>query len=324
MPIIIALAIAAAGFVGIVVLVLGSMGFKLVITYINAKAANANCPFPRLVGMRLRKLDPGYLVENMIGLRNAGVDATYEECESHVMSGGCLEDAVDAMISAHKAGLDVTFRRICAIDLTGRDIVRAIQSCVNPITIDIPHRGSKQKYIMGVAKDGIQLGVNVKVTAKADINRLVGGASEKTIAARVGEGIVSTIGSADNHKNILQTPDLISEKILSRGLDANTAFSIISVDVGDIEVVNNIGAKLAQDQADADQLVAQARAEGRRAIAKAVSRENLAKVRDMVALETLNRAEIPKDMARSYQVGNIFRSPNPVHSVIRRKLWESS
>ena len=146
--VIIIIAIAAAGFLGITGLVLGAMGFKLIMTYVNAKAANAMCPFPRLIGMRLRKLDPSYLVENMIGLRNAGIDASYEECESHVMSGGCLEDAVDAMISAHKSGLDIDFRRICAIDLAGRDVVRAIQSCVNPITIDISARVAE--YLAGV------------------------------------------------------------------------------------------------------------------------------------------------------------------------------
>ncbi len=288
--------------------------------YLRTRAAGINCSIPRMVFMRLRRIDPQMIVALMIRLRRGGVEASFDELEGHVLAGGKLRDVVEAMVSAYKAGLNVDFRKICAIDLAGRDVVRAVDACVNPIVIKVPPGG--KKYINGVSKDGIQLGVNVKVTARADINKLIGGANEETIIARVGEGIVSTIGGASKHSEILQDPDRISNMILRKGLDAQTAWEIVSVDVGDIEVLNNIGAKLTEAQADADQLIAQAKAEARRAMAVAASRENVAKIREMSALETLNRAEVPTDMAKAYQRGSIFRSPAPVYSVISSKLWQ--
>ncbi len=288
--------------------------------YIRAKASGLQCTILRMIGMKLRRLDPKFVIDQMIILSKAGVDTTFDEIEAHLLAGGNLGGVVEAMVSAYKADLNVTFKRLCAIDLAGRNVVRAVNACVSPIVISVPPRG--QKYITGVARDGIQLGVNVKVTVRADIDKLVGGANEQTIIARVGEGIVSTIGGVDFHKQILETPDLISENVLARGLDTGTSFEIVSVDVGDIEVLQNIGAKLQEDQADADQMIAQAKAEARRALAVAAIQENHAKIREMTALETLNKSEVPRDMAAALRRGDIWLSPNPAYSVIDRKLWD--
>ncbi len=289
--------------------------------WVHAQAAGVHCPITRMIGMKFRQLDPKYIIELMIILRKAGVAADFEEFESHLLAGGDLEAVVEAMVSASKAGLDVTFRQICAIDLTGRDVLRAVTSCVNPIVIAVPSRGQK-KFITAVAKDGIQLGVNVRVTVRADIHKLVGGAGEETVIARVGEGIVATVGRANDHREILAAPEKLSEMVLAKGLGARTAFEIVSVDVGDIDVLQNIGAQLQQTQADADQKIAQAKAEGRRALAVAATAEHKATVREMTALETANKAEIPKDMAGAYRRGGIWRSPRPVYGVNRRKLWD--
>lgn len=307
----------------LMVLGIGIYSLTFIPIYVRATSSGVKCSILRMYGMKLRGVDVAGTVELMISLRKTGVDASFDQFESHILAGGSLADVVEAMRSAYKAGLKVDFQTICAIDLAGRDVVRAVEACVHPIVINIPPRRTGKKYITGVAQDGIQLGVNVKVTARADIHKLVGGANEETIIARVGEGIVSAIGSAQQHKEILQNPDRISEVILGKGLDSQTAFEIVSVDVGDVEVLENIGAKLTEAQASADQLIAQARAEARRSMAIAASRENLARIREMTALETLNRAEIPEDMARAYQRGNVFRSPKPVYGVISRKLWEA-
>ncbi len=275
----------------------------------------------RLIGLRLRRLDPEMITDSLITLRKNGLQVSFDELESHILAGGNLRSVVEAAVRAHKGNLNITFRQICAIDLAGRNVLRAIQACIEPVIIQIPS-DPNQKYIIGVAKNGIQLGINVKVTARANVERLIGGASEATIEARVGQGIVTAIGMAEQHTEILENPNRICEVILNRGLDANTAFEIVSVDVGDIEVFENIGAKLAEAQASADRLIAQAKAEARRAMAAASQQENRARVREMKALETLSQAEVPLELAKAYQNGKIALSHRPAYSVMQRVPWQ--
>jgi uncharacterized protein YqfA (UPF0365 family) len=309
---------ATAALIGIVfvlaVFIAGFVVISYIPMYIQARSSGVPVSIPHMIAMRLRRLEPRSMVEHLITLHKAGVEIPLNDLESHVLAGGNLPGVVSAAISAQKAGLGVGFRRICAIDLAGRYVVDAVNACVKPKVLV----GDR---ISGVAKDGIRLGARVRVTVRPNLERLVGGANEETIMARVGEGTVSAIGSSDSHKEILESPEIICRYILDRGLDSGTAFEIVSVDVSDIDILDNIGARLREEQADADTKIGQARAESRRAFGAAQELEMRARVTEMRALETQAKAKVPLEMATAYSRGHIYRSPRPVKPVTQRYLW---
>jgi len=251
-----------------------------------------------LIGMRLRRVSPGQVVNPRIAAVKAGLDLKTNTLESHYLAGGNVERVVTALISADKAGIVLDFSQAAAIDLAGRDVLDAVQTSVNPRVITTPK-------ITAVAKDGIQLLVVTRITVRSNIDRLVGGATEETVIARVGEGIVSTIGSSENYAEVLENPDKISNNVLARGLDRGTEFNILSIDIADVDVGTNIGAKLMTEQAEADKQVAQARAESRRALAVAAEQEMRAKVEEMRAHLVEAEAQIPKAMATALREGNL-------------------
>ncbi|MCC5934398.1 MAG: flotillin-like protein FloA [Candidatus Cyclonatronum sp.] len=254
--------------------------------------------FSDLVAMRLRKVPPAPIVKAAITAHKADLPLSVSKLEAHFLAGGNVNKVIQALISADKANLGLTFERAAAIDLAGRDVFEAVQISVNPKVIQTP-------IITAVAKDGIQVKVNARVTVRANLDRLVGGATEETILARVGEGIVTTVGSADDHKKVLENPDQISRVVLDRGLDSGTAFEILSIDIADVDVGNNIGAALQIDQAEADLKVARARAEERRAMAVAAEQENKAKIQEMQARVVEAEAEVPKAIAEAFRSGNL-------------------
>jgi uncharacterized protein YqfA (UPF0365 family) len=251
-----------------------------------------------LIGMRLRRVPPRIILGSQISATKAGLDIATSFLEAHFLSGGHVENVVNALIVADKAGISLTPERAAAIDLAGRDVLEAVQVSVNPKVISTP-------MVTAVAKDGIQVKATSRVTVRANIERLVGGAGEETIMARVGEGIVTTIGSAESHKAVLENPDMISKTVLSKGLDAGTAYEILSIDIADVDVGDNIGAKLQTDQAEADKIIAQARAEERRAMAVAQEQEMTARVQEMRALVVEAEAEVPRAMAEAFRSGNL-------------------
>lgn len=251
-----------------------------------------------LVGMRFRKVPPGIIVNSLITATKAGVPLTTSDLETHYLAGGNVQNVIRALISADKANIGLDFKQATAIDLAGRDVMEAVQISVNPKVITTPR-------VAAVAADGIQLIAVARVTVRANIQQLVGGAGEDTILARVGEGIVTSIGSADTHKAVLENPDKISKLVLERGLDAGTAFEILSIDIADIDIGKNIGAELQTDQAGADLKVAEAKAEERRAMAVAVEQEMKAKAEEARAQVILAEAEIPKAMAEAFRSGNM-------------------
>jgi uncharacterized protein YqfA (UPF0365 family) len=251
-----------------------------------------------LVGMRIRRVPPKLVVEAQISAIKAGLDVTSNDLETHFLAGGNVFQVVAALISADKAGIRLPFKTATAIDLAGRDVLEAVQMSVKPKVITTPK-------ITAVAKDGIQLTAISRVTVRAKIERLVGGAGEETIIARVGEGIVTTIGSSVSHKAVLENPDLISKTVLEKGLDHGTAFEILSIDIADVDVGNNIGAKLQTDQAQADKKIAQAKAESRRAMAVAAEQEMKAKAQEMRAKLIEAEAQVPKAMAQALKEGNL-------------------
>jgi uncharacterized protein YqfA (UPF0365 family) len=251
-----------------------------------------------LVGMRLRKVNPGAIVRPQIAATKAGLSLSIGELEAHYLAGGDVERVVRALISADKANIELPFQQAAAIDLAGRDVFEAVQVSVNPKVINTPR-------VAAMAKDGIQMIALARVTVRANINRLVGGAGEETILARVGEGIVSTIGSAASHKAVLENPDAISKTVLAKGLDSGTAFEILSIDIADVDVGTNIGAELQADQAEADKRVAQARAEERRAMAVATEQEMKAKVQDMRSRLVEAEAQVPMAIADAFRKGNL-------------------
>jgi uncharacterized protein YqfA (UPF0365 family) len=251
-----------------------------------------------LVFMRIRKVPPSIIVNSMITATKAGLKITTADLETHYLAGGHVPSVIKALISADKANINLTFKQATAIDLAGRDVFEAVQFSVNPKVINTPS-------VAAVAADGIQLIAKARVTVRANIAQLVGGAGEETILARVGEGIVTSIGSAANHKDVLANPDKISKLVLERGLDAGTAFEILSIDIADVDVGTNIGAKLQIDQANADLKVAEAKAEERRAMAVAVEQEMRAKSQEARAKVIEAEAEIPKAMAEAFRTGNL-------------------
>ena len=254
--------------------------------------------FSDLVGMRLRKVPPARIVRPKISATKAGLEVALDRMEAHYLAGGNVDAVILALISADKANIDLTFERATAIDLAGRDVLDAVKVSVNPKVINTP-------LIAAIAKDGIQVKATCRVTVRANIDRLVGGAGEETIIARVGEGIVTTVGSSETHKQVLENPDGISKTVLGKGLDSNTAFEILSIDIADVDVGENIGAKLQTEQADADLKIAQAKAEERRAMAQAREQEMNALVEEMSARVKEAEAEVPRAMAEAFRSGNL-------------------
>jgi len=266
--------------------------------WISAVAANVRIRIVTLIGMKLRRVTPVRIVIPQIKAVKAGLDLSINKLEAHFLAGGNVDRVVNALIAAQRANINLEFERAAAIDLAGRDVLEAVQMSVNPKVIETP-------AISAIAKNGIELIAKAKITVRANIDRLIGGAGELTVIARVGEGIVTTIGSAKSHEEVLENPDQISKTVLNKGLEAGTAFEILSIDIADIDVGRNIGAQLQTDQAEADKRIAQAKAEERRAMAVAVEQEMRAQVREMRAKVVEAEAEVPKAMASALREGKL-------------------
>ena len=266
--------------------------------WISALAANVHVGLFNLVGMRLRRVPPNKIVLPLIKANKAGMKMDTSQLEAHYLAGGNVDRVVDALIAAERAGIELNFSRAAAIDLAGRDVKEAVMVSVTPKVIETP-------VIAAMAKNGIQVKATARVTVRANIDRLVGGAGEETIIARVGEGIVSTVGSSDSHNDVLENPDSISKTVLKKGLDSGTAFEILSIDIADVDVGRNIGAELQIDQAEADKNIAQAKAEERRAVAVAYEQEMRAKVQEMKAKVVEAEAQVPLAMAEALRNGNL-------------------
>ena len=266
--------------------------------WISAISAGVSISIFNLVGMRLRRVPPDKIVLPLIKANKAGLNVNSDQLEAHYLAGGNVDRVIDALIAAHRAAINLTFERACAIDLAGRDVLEAVQMSVNPKVIETPVVGA-------VAKNGIELRVKARVTVRANIERLVGGAGEATVIARVGEGIVSTVGSSEMHTDVLESPEHISKTVLDKGLDEGTAFEILSIDIADVDVGRNIGAALMTDQAEADKRIAQAKAEQRRAMAVAKEQEMKAYTQEMKAKVVEAEAKVPEAMADALRQGNL-------------------
>lgn len=273
--------------------------------WLRAWLSQASVGWLQLVGMSLRKVNPAIIVDSRIMAVKAGLNISTNELETHYLAGGNVVRVVQALIAANKANIELTFQQATAIDLAGRDVLEAVQTSVRPKVIDCPDPTKGASVVAAVAMDGIQLKAKARVTVRTNIRRLVGGATEETIVARVGEGIVTTIGSSQSHKKVLENPDSISKTVLQRGLDAGTAFEILSIDIADVDVGENIGAELQIKQAEADKQIAQARAEERRAMARAREAEMHAQVQEMRAQVVKAEAEVPRAMAEAFRQGNL-------------------
>ncbi len=296
----------------IIVIVVGIVAFFILFTWlipvqlwIAALAAGVKVGIFNLIAMRLRRVPPPVVVNSLIMAHKAGLEMTSDSIEAHYLAGGNVVQVVKALIAADKANIGLTFERACAIDLAGRDILQAVQMSVMPKVIDAPDPTKGKPVVDAVAMDGIQLKAKARVTVRANLDRLVGGAVEETIIARVGEGIVTTIGSAETHKKVLENPDMISKKVLEKGLDSGTAFEILSIDIADVDVGENIGARLQTKQAEADLQIAKAKAEERRAMAVAQEQEMKARVQEMRAKVVEAEAEVPRAMADAFRKGNM-------------------
>lgn len=266
--------------------------------WISALAADVHVGIFTLIGMRMRRVPPSKIVMPLIKANKAGLDVNVNQLEAHYLAGGNVDKVVDALIASQRAQIVLPFERSAAIDLAGRDVLEAVQMSVNPKVIETP-------IVSAVAKNGIELKIKARVTVRANIDRLVGGAGEPTIIARVGEGIVTTVGSSENHTDVLESPDEISKTVLGKGLDAGTAFEILSIDIADVDVGRNIGAQLQTDQAEADKRIAQAKAEERRAMAVAREQEMKAYTQEMEAKVVEAQAEVPHAMAEAFKAGNL-------------------
>lgn len=287
----------------IVALIILSILGKFISLWFQAFVSGTPIPLFNIIGMSLRKIPPRLIVNARINAFKAGLkDITVSDLETQYLSGGHVTEVVTALIAADKANIPLDWRRATAIDLAGRDLRDAVQTSVNPKVIDCPSHGS---YITGVAKDGIQINVRARVTVRTNIAQLVGGATEETIIARVGEGIVSAIGGSETHLHVLESPQRISKVVLEKGLDSSTAFLILSIDIVEMNLGENIGAKLRADKAESDKRIAQAEAEKRRAMAVAMEQENLAKVQDMRAKLIEAQAEVPQAMAEAFRSGKL-------------------
>ena len=266
--------------------------------WISSMAAGVDVGIFNLIGMRLRRVPASQIVLPLVKANKAGLGVNVNQLEAHYLAGGNVDRVIDALIAAQRAEIPLTFERACAIDLAGREVLEAVQMSVNPKVIETP-------LVSAVAKNGIELKVKARVTVRANIDRLVGGAGEATIIARVGEGIVTSVGSSKDHSEVLENPDHISKTVLAKGLDAGTAFEILSIDIEDVDVSRNIGAELMTDQAEADKRIAQARAEERRAMAVAKEQEMKAAVQEMQAKVVEAQSEVPKALAKALESGNI-------------------
>ncbi len=293
------------GVLALVGLVLFVIVSKYLGLWLQAMLSGAPVGLVDLIMMRLRKVDPSVIVLNRISAKKAGIELQTNMLEAHYLAGGRVTNVVRAMIAAEKAQIELLWDRAVAIDLAGRDIVGAVNTSVNPKVIDCPSGESGKQTIDAVAKDGIQLRAKARVTVRTNIARLVGGATEETIIARVGEGIISTIGSAEDHKSVLENPDRISKTVLAKGLDSGTAFEILSIDIADIDVGENIGAQLQAAQAEADTKRFQAQAEQRRALAVAHEAEFQAEAQKNRAVVILAEAEIPRAVAEAFRSGHL-------------------
>ncbi len=291
--------------VGVAILVFAVVLISFFNLWLRALLSGAHVSFTSLVGMRLRKVSPSVIVDSRIMSVKAGLEVNTNELETHYLAGGNVVRVVQALIAASKANIPLTFQKATAIDLAGRDVLDAVQTSVRPKVIDCPDPTKGAPTVAAVAMDGIQLKAKARVTVRTNINTLVGGATEETIIARVGEGIVTTIGSAATHKKVLENPDSISKVVLARGLDAGTAFEILSIDIADVDVGENIGAQLQIQQAEADKQIAQARAEERRAMARAREQEMQALVVEMRSRVVEAEAEVPRAMAEAFRNGNL-------------------
>lgn len=266
--------------------------------WISATASGVKVGIFQLIAMRIRKVVPSRIINPMIKATKAGLELSLNKLEAHYLAGGNVDNVANALIAAQRAGIPLDFERSCAIDLAGRDVLQAVKMSVNPKVIETP-------IIAAIAKDGIELRVKARVTVRANIDRLVGGSGEETIIARIGEGIVTTVGSSMSHKDVLENPDLISQTVLNKGLDSGTAFEILSIDIADVDVGRNVGAQLQMDQAEADKRIAQAKAEERRAMAVAQEQENKAEVQGMRARVIEAEAEVPKALAEAFRSGRL-------------------
>lgn len=287
--------------VGIVLIVLAIILFFVMVPisiWFRALVSGAPISMGKLVGMRLRKIKIAMIVDAYITGKKAGLNININELETHYMAKGDVQKVVNALISAHSANIELTTKTAMAIDLAGRDVLNAVKVSVNPKVIETP-------VIAAIAKDGIELRCKARVTVRANIARLIGGSGEETIIARVGEGIVTTVGSADTHKAVLENPDSISKTVLNKGLDNGTAYEILSIDIADVDVGRNIGAQLQMDQAEADKRIAQAKAEERRAMAVASEQEMKARTQEMRAIVIEAEAEVPKAMAEALRSGKL-------------------
>src|SRR6478752_229722 len=277
--------------------------------WLRARIANAPVSLGKMIGMRLRKVPVGLIVDNRITAVKAGLEVYSDPLEAHYLAGGDVSHVVLALIAADKAGITLDFNRACAIDLatkgTGKTVLEAVRTSINPKVIDCPNAALGRTSIDGVAKDGIGVKVRARVTVRSHLDRFVGGATEETIIARVGEGIVSSIGTADTYKDVLENPDRISKTVLGKALDSNTAFEILSIDIADVDIGENVGAKLQAEQAEANKLIAQAQAEVRRAAAVALEQEMSARVQEMRARVVEAEAQVPMAMAEAFRNGNL-------------------
>ncbi len=299
------IAVAGAGEMGVMVVI--ALVFVLVLLFfyfvpvrlwVAARFSNAAVGLFGMVAMRLRRVSPAAVVNPLINATKAGLSVTTDQLESHYLAGGNITAVINALISASKANIQLTFNKAAAIDLAGRNVFEAVQMSVNPRVITTPR-------VTAMAKDGIQLTAVARVTVRANIDKLVGGAGEETILARVGEGIVTTIGSAASHKDVLENPDKISRVVLDKGLDSGTAFEILSIDIADVDVGNNIGAKLQTEQAEADKQIAQAKAESRRAMAVAIEQEMKARVQEMQAKVVEAQSQVPLAISEAFRNGKL-------------------
>ena len=266
--------------------------------WISALASGVHVSFGTLIGMKIRRIQPKRLVYPLIKANKAGLNLNVSKLETHFLAGGNVDRVINALIAAQRANIEMAFEKACAIDLAGRDVFEAVQMSVTPKVIETP-------IVAAIAKDGIELRAKARVTVRTNIERLVGGAGEETVIARVGEGIVTTVGSADTHKQVLENPDLISRTVLQKGLDAGTAYEILSIDIADVDVGRNIGAQLMMDQAEADRRIAQAKAEERRAMAVAHEQEMKAAVQEMRAKVVEAEADVPRAMAAALREGKL-------------------
>ena len=291
--------------IGTIIIIILAIAFLIVFftfvpigLWISARASGVRIGISQLAAMRIRKVVPSRIVNPMIKATKAGLTVSVNKLEAHYLAGGNVDRVINALIAAQRAGIPLDFEKSCAIDLAGRDVLTAVQMSVNPKVIETP-------VIAAVAMDGIELRVKARVTVRANLDRLVGGAGEDTIIARIGEGIVTTVGSSASHKDVLENPDLISRTVLNKGLDAGTAFEILSIDIADVDVGRNVGAQLQIDQAEADKRIAQAQAEERRAQAVAQEQENIAAVQGMRARVVEAEAEVPKAIAQAFREGKL-------------------